>query len=160
IRRLLNDAAERLEAATADLELRDGHVGVKGSPSRQVGFGELAAGRPDGQWYRVEGVFDAPTTTYPYATHACVVEVDPATGHVAIVRYVVAEDCGRIINPLIVEGQAHGAVAQGIGGALYESVVYDGEGQLLTASLMDYLVPTAAELVPLELEHLEIPAPG
>jgi carbon-monoxide dehydrogenase large subunit len=72
---------------------------------------------------------------------------------------VVAEDCGRIINPLVVEGQAHGAVAQGIGGALYESIVYDDEGQLVTASLMDYLVPTAAELVSLEMGHLEIPAP-
>jgi carbon-monoxide dehydrogenase large subunit len=160
IGRLVEDAAERLEAAIDDLELRQGHVGVKGSPRQQVAFGELAAARRDGGRYRVEGVFDPPTTTYPYATHACVAEVEPETGHVAIVRYVVAEDCGRIINPLVVEGQAHGAVAQGIGGALYESVVYDSEGQLLTASLMDYLVPTAAELVPLELEHLEIPAPG
>jgi carbon-monoxide dehydrogenase large subunit len=160
IRRLLDDAAERLEAAVDDLELRDGHVGVKGSPSRQVGFGELAGAQPDAQRYRVEGVFDPPTTTYPYATHACVVEVDPESGDVAILRYVVAEDCGRIINPLVVDGQAHGAVAQGIGGALYESVVYDSEGQLVSGSLMDYLVPTAAELVALELEHLEIPAPG
>ncbi len=160
IRRLLDDAAERLEAAIDDLELRDGHVGVKGSPSRQVGFGELAAAAEDGDRYRVEGVFDPPTTTYPYAAHACVVDVDPESGDVTIARYVVAEDCGRIINPLVVEGQAHGAVAQGIGGALYESIVYDSEGQLLTASLMDYLVPTAAELVFLELEHLEIPAPG
>jgi carbon-monoxide dehydrogenase large subunit len=133
---------------------------VKGSPSRQVGFGELAAAAGDRDRYRVEGVFDALTTTYPYATHACVVEVHPDSGGVAILRYVVAEDCGTIINPLVVEGQAHGAVAQGIGGALYESIVYDGEGQLLTASLMDYLLPTATELVSLELEHLEIPAPG
>jgi aerobic carbon-monoxide dehydrogenase large subunit len=160
IRRLIDDAAQRLEAAVEDLELRDGHVGVRGSPSRQVVFGELAAAQPDGQGYRVEGVFDAPTTTYPYATHACIVEVKPESGDVVIVRYVVAEDCGRIINPLVVEGQAHGAVAQGIGGALYESIVYDREGQLLNASLMDYLVPTAAELVPVELQHLEIPAPG
>jgi carbon-monoxide dehydrogenase large subunit len=159
-RRLLEDAAQELEAAIGDLELRDGHVGVKGSPSRQVGFGELVAATPDAQRYRAEGVFDAPTTTYPYATHVCVVEVEPESGNVAIIRYVVAEDCGRIINPLVVEGQAHGAVAQGIGGALYESMIYDEAGQLLTASLMDYLVPTAVELVSLELEHLEIPAPG
>jgi carbon-monoxide dehydrogenase large subunit len=159
-RRLLDAAGEQLEAAIADLELRDGYVGVKGSPSRQVGFGELAAARSAGHGrYRVEGVFDPPTTMYPYATHTCVVEVDPESGHLTILRYAVAEDCGRIINPLVVEGQAHGAVAQGIGGALYESVVYDDQGQLLTGSLMDYLVPTAAELVGLELEHLEIPAP-
>jgi aerobic carbon-monoxide dehydrogenase large subunit len=118
------------------------------------------AAHPDRRRYHVEGVFDPPTPTYPYATHACVVEVDPGSGRVAILRYVVVEDCGRIINPLVVEGQAHGAVAQGIGGALFESVVYDGEGQPLTGSLMDYLVPTAAELVPLDLQHLEIPAPG
>jgi carbon-monoxide dehydrogenase large subunit len=160
VRRLLEDASQRLEVSIEDLELRDGHVGVKGSPSRQVGFGDLAAEQRDGARYRVEGFFDPTTTTYPYATHACVVDVDPESGRVGIVRYVVAEDCGRIINPLVVEGQAHGAVAQGIGGALYESVVYDSEGQLLTASLMDYLVPTAVELVALELDHLEIPAPG
>jgi carbon-monoxide dehydrogenase large subunit len=87
------------------------------------------------------------------------VEVDPETGEVAIERYVVAEDCGRLINPLVVEGQAHGAVAQGIGGTLYEAMVYDAQGQPVTGSLMDYLVPTAAELPRIELEHLEIPAP-
>ena len=82
------------------------------------------------------------------------------TGAVEILRYVVAEDCGRVINHMVVEGQAHGAVAQGIGGALYESVIYDSDGQLLNASFMDYLLPTAAELVNVQLEHLEIPAPG
>ncbi len=158
VRRLLEDASERLEVAVADLELRDGHVGVKGSPGRQIAFGELAA--TDTARYRVDGAFDPTSTTYPYATHACVVEVDPETGAVEILRYVVAEDCGRIINPLVVEGQAHGAVAQGIGGALYEAVVYDQDGQNLSASLMDYLVPTATELVSLDLHHLEIPAPA
>jgi carbon-monoxide dehydrogenase large subunit len=157
IKRLFEDAAEHLEASIDDLELRDGHVGVRGSPSRQLGFGELAAA--DGERYNVEGAFDPGSTTYPYATHACVVAVDALTGAVEILRYVVAEDCGRIINHEIVEGQAHGAVAQGIGGALLESVVYDSEGQLLNASLMDYLLPTASELVNLQLEHLEIPAP-
>jgi aerobic carbon-monoxide dehydrogenase large subunit len=159
VRRLLEDASEQLEVAVEDLELRNGHVGVKGSPRHQLGFAELAAAQPDRERYRVEGAYDPPTPTYPYATHVCVVEVDPGTGGVTILRWVVAEDCGRVINPLVVEGQTHGAVAQGIGGALYESVVYDAEGQLLTASLMDYLVPGATELVSLELEHLEIPAP-
>ena len=157
IRRLFEAASERLEVAVEDLELRSGHVGVKGSPGRQLGFGELS--RDDPERYRVEGVFDPDSTTYPYATHACVVEVDPETGAVALLRYAVAEDCGRIINPMVVEGQAHGAVAQGVGGALYESVVYDEEGQLVTGSLMDYLVPGATELVGLQLAHLEIPAP-
>jgi carbon-monoxide dehydrogenase large subunit len=157
VRRLLEAASSRLEASTADLELRDGHVGVKGSPGRQLSLAELA--REDPERYRVEAEFDPPAPAYPYATHACVVEVDLGTGDVALLRYVVAEDCGRIINPLIVEGQAHGAVAQGIGGALYESIVYDEAGQLVTGSLIDYLVPTAMELVGLELSHLQIPAP-
>jgi carbon-monoxide dehydrogenase large subunit len=157
LRRLFEDASERLEVSVEDLELRAGNVGVSGSPGRQLSFAELA--REDPQRYRVDGAFDPPTTTYPYATHACVVEVDMTTGAVDLLRYVVAEDCGRIINPQIVEGQAHGAVAQGIGGALYEAVVYDSEGQLVTGSLIDYLVPTASELVGLELAHLEIPAP-
>jgi carbon-monoxide dehydrogenase large subunit len=158
IERLMQDASDRLEASIDDLELRQGHVGVRGSPSRQVGFGELATGHS--ARYSVEGAFDPGSTTYPYATHACVVEVDRATGNVKILRYVVAEDCGRVINPMIVEGQAHGAVAQGIGGALYESLIYDESGQLVNASFMDYLLPTASELVNLQLEHLEIPAPG
>jgi carbon-monoxide dehydrogenase large subunit len=157
IQRLLQDASERLEVAVDDLELRSGRVGVKGSPGRELSFAELAREAPER--YRVDGAFDPPTTAYPYATHACVVEVDPETGAVGLLRYAVAEDCGRIINPLVVDGQAHGAVAQGIGGALYESVVYDDEGQLVTGSLIDYLVPTAAELVALEVAHLEIPAP-
>jgi carbon-monoxide dehydrogenase large subunit len=158
IRRLLEGTSDRLEVAIEDLELRDGYVGVKGSPGQQLSFAELASADP--QRYRVDGAFDPPTTAYPYATHVCVVEVDPETGGVTLLRYVVAEDCGRIINPLVVEGQAHGAVAQGIGGALYESVVYGDDGQLVTGSLMDYLVPGATELVSLELAHLEIPAPG
>lgn len=156
-RRLLEAASDQLEVAAEDLELRAGHVGVKGSPGRQLSFAELS--RADPERYRVEGAFDPDSTAYPYATHACVVEVDPETGAVALLRYAVAEDCGRIINPQVVEGQAHGAVAQGIGGALYESVVYDEQGQLVTGSLMDYLVPGATELVGLELAHLEIPAP-
>ncbi len=76
-----------------------------------------------------------------------------------LLRYVVAHDCGKVINPLIVEGQVHGGVAQGVGGALYEEMVYDEQGQLLTGSLMDYLVPTAMEVPPLETVHLEFPSP-
>jgi carbon-monoxide dehydrogenase large subunit len=88
-----------------------------------------------------------------------VVEVDGETGAVRILRYVVAEDCGREINPIVVEGQVHGATAQGIGGALYEAVRYAADGQAVTGSLMDYLVPTACELPALAVEHLETPAP-
>jgi carbon-monoxide dehydrogenase large subunit len=107
----------------------------------------------------VSAQYDPPAVAYPYATHACVVEVDPETGGVEILRYVVAEDCGRVINPMIVEGQIHGATAQGIAEALYEGLVYDGDGQLRNASLMDYLAPTAGEVPGFELHHLEIPSP-
>jgi carbon-monoxide dehydrogenase large subunit len=157
-RRLLDDAAERLEAASVDLELADGQVYVAGSPSRSVALADLVSASEPGR-YEVGARFDPPATAYPYATHACVVEVEADTGAVRILRYVVSEDCGRIINPLVVEGQTHGAVAQGVGGTLYESVAYDPDGQPLMGSLMDYLVPTAVEIPALELSHLEIPAP-
>jgi aerobic carbon-monoxide dehydrogenase large subunit len=156
--RLLEAAADHLEAAQQDLELADGHVSVRGSPSRGVGVAELAA-EADLERLRVSALFDPQRTVYPYATHVCTIEVQPDTGEVTLLRYVVAEDCGTIINPPIVDGQAHGAIAQGIGGALHESLVYDAEGQLVTASLMDYLVPTAMELPAVELQHLEIPSP-
>ena len=100
-----------------------------------------------------------PTVTFASAVHVAHVQVDVGTGHVTLLRYVVAHDCGRVINPLIVEGQVHGGVAQGVGGALYEEMVYDEQGQLLTGSFMDYLVPTSMELPPLETVHLEFPSP-
>ena len=93
------------------------------------------------------------------ATHVAVVEVDRDTYEVKIQRYIVVEDCGRMINPMIVDGQVRGGVAQGIGAALYEEVVYDEAGQLLTGSLVDYLVPTASELPPIEVHHIETPSP-
>jgi carbon-monoxide dehydrogenase large subunit len=97
---------------------------------------------------------------YPYATHVCEVELDPGTGHIEITRYIVVEDCGRVINPQIVDGQICGATAQGIGGALLEALVYNEDGQLVTGSFMDYLLPTASDIPSLELHHLETPAPG
>jgi carbon-monoxide dehydrogenase large subunit len=92
------------------------------------------------------------------ATHAATVEVDPATGKVEILRFVVSEDCGRMINPNIVEGQVHGGVAQGIGGVLYEHNVYDAGGNPLASTFMDYLVPTAHEIPEIETFHIESPA--
>ena len=90
--------------------------------------------------------FEAPHMTYPYGTHAAVVEVDGDTGQVEILRYAIAYDIGRAVNPMIVDGQLVGALAQGIGGALFEELVYDDEGQLLTTTFMDYLVPTSMEM--------------
>jgi carbon-monoxide dehydrogenase large subunit len=156
-RRLLEDAAQRLEAAEADLELVDGGVRVVGSASSWIGYGELVAGA-DANRYAVSEQYD-PTTEYPYSTHACVVAIDPETGAVEVLRYVVVSDCGRQINPMIVEGQAHGAVAQGIGEALYEAVAYDERGEVLTGSLADYLVPTAAEIPRIDVSHFEIASP-
>ena len=98
-----------------------------------------------------------PTVTYTSAVHVAHVEVDAGTGAVRLLRYVVAHDCGKLINPVIVEGQIHGGVAQGVGGALLEEMVYDEQGQLLTGTFMDYLVPTAMELPPIETVHLEYP---
>ena len=163
IRRL---AGHLLEAASEDIELRDGRATVRGSPERGLSFADV--GRvaylevqrlpPDEDpGLECQASFDPPGT-FSNATHGCIVEIDPETGAVAIERYVVAEDCGVMINPAIVEGQVRGGVAQGIGAALYEELVYTEEGQLQTASLMDYLVPTAAEIPAVEILHLETPS--
>jgi carbon-monoxide dehydrogenase large subunit len=105
-------------------------------------------------------VYDPVVGTTSSATHLVQVEIDPQTYAVHIQRYVIAEDCGRIINPLIVTGQTRGALAQGVGAALLEEVVYDADGQLLTASLVDYLLPSAPEVPELELVHLPAVAPN
>jgi len=157
-RRPLEDAGAQLEVAVADLELAGGVVRVVGSPAASVPIRELVSTAEPGR-YAVSAQWDPPSVAYPYATHACVVEIDPETGGVRILRYAIAEDCGRVINPPIVEGQIHGATLQGIAEALYESLVYDEDGQLQTGSLMDYLVPTACEAPLLVLDHLETPSP-
>ncbi|HEU5090585.1 MAG TPA: molybdopterin cofactor-binding domain-containing protein, partial [Roseiflexaceae bacterium] len=103
--------------------------------------------------------YDPPNCTFPFGTHIAVVEVDPATGRVELKRYVGVDDCGNQINPLIVEGQLHGGIAQGVAQALYENGVYDENGQLLSGTLMDYAVPTASMLPPYELDHTVTPSP-
>ncbi|MDE3134353.1 MAG: xanthine dehydrogenase family protein molybdopterin-binding subunit, partial [Acidobacteriota bacterium] len=129
------------------------------SPQTRVLASELLRDCVDVDRYRVSALFDAEHVAYPYATHACEVELDPGTGHIQITRYVVVEDCGRVINPKIVDGQICGATAQGIGGALLEALIYNEDGQLITGSFMDYLLPSAADIPPFELHHLETPAP-
>ena len=115
--------------------------------------------------YRTTPDFDAtayhhvPTVTYASAVHVAQVEVDRDSGAVRLLRYVVAHDCGTVINPLIVEGQVHGGVAQGVGGALFEEMAYDAEGQLLSGTLMDYVVPRADDLPWIDCVHLEYPSP-
>jgi carbon-monoxide dehydrogenase large subunit len=157
--RIVDAAARALEANPADIAIDGaGRVGVRGSPAASLTLAEIAAAAEPGQ-LDIGEPYDPEETAYPYATHACVVEVDVDTGHVEILRYVVAEDCGPEINPIVVEGQVHGATAQGIGGTLYESMRYGADGQAVTGSFMDYLVPTACELPALSVSHLETPAP-
>ena len=99
--------------------------------------------------------FDPPPLTFSSGTHICQVEIDPETGAVTIPRYTIVEDCGRMLNPRVVEGQLHGATVQGIGGALLEEIVYDADGQNRCATLLDYAIPTAALLPSFEVEHVE-----
>jgi carbon-monoxide dehydrogenase large subunit len=102
---------------------------------------------------------DPPNFTYPFGCHVCVVEIERDTGRVSIERYVAVDDCGRVVNPMIVDGQVHGGVAQSIAQALFEETVYDEHGQLVTGNLVDYMIPSAAELPPIETDRTETPTP-
>jgi carbon-monoxide dehydrogenase large subunit len=167
--KVLAIAGHKLECATADLELRDGAVGVVGVPGAQVQLADIArASRPGWDHGRPPGVepglevthyFEPPTVTWAYAAHAAIVEVDLDTGRLAIERYVVAHDCGVLVNPLLAEAQIVGGVVQGLGGALYEDIAYDAEGQLLSGSFMDYAMPVATDVPSITLVHQEIPSP-
>jgi carbon-monoxide dehydrogenase large subunit len=164
----LRVAARLLEAAEDDLELVDGMVRVRGVPARAVPLGEVAVAAnplrgtlPPGFEPGLEATkyFTPPQATFPYGVHGLVIEVEPRTERISIRRYVVVHDCGTLLNPTVVEGQIHGGVAQGLGGAYYEKLVFDEQGQLLTTSYMDYLLPTASEIPPIEVLHLETPSP-
>src|SRR5687767_12730057 len=149
--KILRVAAATLEAAPEDLVVADGAVFVRGLSERRATFRELARAAVPGPPGMEPGLyatdfFQAPKMTYPYGTHAAMVEVDIDTGEVKILRYAIAYDIGKAVNPMIVDGQMIGALAQGIGGALYEELVYDEQGQLLTSTFMDYLMPTAMEM--------------
>jgi carbon-monoxide dehydrogenase large subunit len=162
-------AGNMLECAAADLELRAGGVGIVGVPGAQVSLAQLAqAARPGWDHRRPAGMeagleethyFEPPTVTWAYAAHAAIVEVDVETGRVAIERYVIAHDCGVLVNPMLAEGQIIGGAVQGIGGALAEAIAYDREGQLLSGTFMDYAMPIASDVPAIELVHQEIPSP-
>jgi carbon-monoxide dehydrogenase large subunit len=163
--------AQHLEASRDDLELRAGRVQVRGTPAAGRTLTEIAAlaetlhadtGAASGAPPGIEATFDfaIPNGGWSQATHCAWVAVDLDTGLVEIVRYLVVEDCGAMINPAIVEGQIRGGVAQGIAGVLYEWFAYDGDGQPRTASLVDYLLPTAVEIPTIEIVHLESPPQG
>jgi carbon-monoxide dehydrogenase large subunit len=159
----LRVGAELLEASADDLELLDGAVQVKGAPDRVISLGEIARrlqpgpGRPGAETAGLEeeAYFEPSTVTYASGVHAVVLEIDTETGQVGLLRYAVVHDCGKVVNPTIADGQITGGVAQGIGGALLEEVVYDQQGQVLTSSLMDYLLPTATDLPEPLLDHQE-----
>ncbi len=162
-------AAHRLECAPADLELRNGGVGIAGVPGGEISLAEIAAAaRPGWEPTRPPGVeagleetcyWQPQTVTWSYAAHAAIVEVDAETGRVAIDDYAVAHDCGVLVNPMLVEGQIMGGAAQGLGGALGEAIVYDGKGQLLSGSLLDYAMPIAAEVPSFKIVHQHSPSP-
>jgi carbon-monoxide dehydrogenase large subunit len=166
--KIMRLAAEHFECAEEDLEIADGAVSVVGVPGQAVKLGALAlkanpmrgAVRP-GTEPGLESTqyFGPPRGATASGVHAMIVEVDPQTFTLEVLKYVVVHDCGNIINPLILAGQIHGGVAQGIGNAFYEQLVFDEDGQLLNASLADYLLPSALEVPRMEIAHLVTPSP-
>jgi aerobic carbon-monoxide dehydrogenase large subunit len=181
-------AADHLEANPADIELAGGRAFVKGSPDRGMPLGAVAvlsnpvryafgggteaatqfAGRArpgpplhDGEQPGLEatGYYSPPGSTWASGCHAAHVRVDPKTFRLEILKYVVVHDCGRVINPLVLQGQIEGGVAQGVGGAFYERLAYDDDGQLRNASFMEFLIPYATEIPPIEIDHIETPSP-
>jgi carbon-monoxide dehydrogenase large subunit len=167
--KLVEIAALNLEISTEDLEVADGVVRVKGSPERALDIGTLAswavirpARIPEGMAPGLrthESVDGPPLGAFAYACHAAVVSVDTGTGKVRLRRYVVIEDCGTMINPMIVDGQVHGGVAQGIGSALLEEFHYDPDGQPLSTTFIDYLMPSTTDVPDIEVHHIVTPSP-
>ena len=159
-------AAHLLEAAEDDVEFSGGTFAVKGSPEATMTIQEVALATfaahdlPDGMEPTLDSecVYDPDNFSFPHGTHLCAVEIDTETGFTTIRKYVCVDDIGKIINPVIVEGQVHGGLAQGIAQALYEEAVYDDEGNLVTGSLVDYLVPTAVDLPHFDTGRTETPA--
>jgi carbon-monoxide dehydrogenase large subunit len=167
-KKVLRNASAELEVDEEDLELLDGAVQVKGAPHTAIKLGDLAlkanplrgAVKPGTEpGLEATDYFGPERGATASGVHAMIVEVDPETMHVEIKRYVVVHDCGRVINPMILEGQIQGGVAQGIGNAFYEQLVFDDHGQLLNASFMDYLLPTADTVPRIETDHVETPSP-
>jgi carbon-monoxide dehydrogenase large subunit len=185
----LRIAGEALEVDPGDLEITDGVVHVKGTPQAEIPLKtvavlanplryafdtetqratQFAVGRGDDRppvdegdepGLEAVGYYSPLRSTFADGMHAAIVETDPETADITILRYCVVHDCGRLINPRIVDGQIHGGVAQGVGGALYERIVYDDSGQLVNASYMDFLMPYASEVPAIEIDHLETPSP-
>ncbi len=167
--KVLRIAAHLLEAPTDDLEFANGRLRVRGAPTSSLTLAQIAQKAyfaptelPPGMEPGLEAThaFDPPALTFSSGTHICEVAIDRETGDVTIAHYTIVEDCGRVLNPRVVEGQLHGATAQGLAGALFEEIVYDANGQNHSATFLEYAVPTAARLPSFEVEHLERPDPG
>ena len=161
-------AANLLECSVDDLEWTGTSWQVKGSPDRAKTIQELAgaawaaSSMPEGVEPVLEATtfHDPPNFTFPFGTHVCEVEIDPETGRVEIANYTAVDDCGNVINPMIVDGQVHGGIIQGLGQALYEETVYGEDGQMLTPTLVEYLVPSAADVPPMTLARTTTPSPS
>ena len=160
-------AAHMLEASVDDIEIVGAEYRVKGSPDRKKTFQEiafaldLAFDAPEGMepYLDETAYYDTPNCTWPFGTHIAIVEIDEETGHVELVRYVAVDDVGNKINPMIVDGQLHGGIAQGVGQALWEGAIYSDDGQLLTGSMLDYALPRAAWFPNIELDETVTPSP-
>jgi carbon-monoxide dehydrogenase large subunit len=171
--RKVQDKAKRicaamLEAAPEDIELADGKYQVRGSPDKSMTMADIAGAAhipPQELPADIEpgleesSFYDPENFVFPFGAHACVVEVDAETGKVSVVRYVAVDDCGPAINPMLIDGQIHGGIVHAIGQALYEQVVYDEDGQLVTGTFVDYALPTAAEVPSFETDRTETPSP-
>jgi CO/xanthine dehydrogenase Mo-binding subunit len=184
----LHIAADALEADPVDLEIADGMISVRGHREASIALATVAVlanplryavdeaaraatqfagsdvsrppiGADDEPGLEATDYYSPLRSTFAAGMHAAVVETDPETAEIRVLRYCVIHDCGRVVNPLILEGQVHGGVAQGVGGALYERMVYDEHGQLLNASFMDFLMPYATEVPLVEVDHMETPSP-
>jgi aerobic carbon-monoxide dehydrogenase large subunit len=159
--------AHKLEAAPEDIEVADGRFRVKGSPDKAMSLADIATEAyipgdlPEGMEAGLDEIsfYDPENFVWPFGAHACVTEVDPETGKVEIVRWVAVDDCGPAINPLLIDGQIHGGAVHAIGQALYEQIVYDENGQLVTGSFVDYALPTAAEVPTFETDRTETRSP-
>ena len=166
--KMLRIAGHVLEVGPEDLEMAAGAIRVRGAIQLRIGVREIAAiahsidnrSLPDGESYGLEATdyYDPPHTSITNATHVACVAVDSATGLVTLERYVVVHDCGRMINPMVVEGQIRGGIVQGVGQALTEQVIHDRDGQMLTANLMDYALPTALDVPGMDVTHIETPS--
>jgi carbon-monoxide dehydrogenase large subunit len=181
--KLLTVAGNMLEANPEDLEIAHGRVALRGAPKRFVPVADVAReiytfpyganadevepGLESTRYFRAPNIYHQPATqgrfnaypTWPSATVGCVVEVDPETGMVRILRHVVVDDSGTVVNPTLVEANLHGATAQAIGGGMFEQIAYDESGQLQTATLMDYTIPTAVEMPMITVAHQHTPSP-